>query len=140
MLSELGDTLVEVVIVLAVLGMAISISYATANRSLLNARQAQENAEATELVQSQVENLRRYSDITVPTDPNYVYDTTPFCFNAGSKQTAGGGNCTLNSRYAIGIVYSSLASPGGTFRVTAQWPDVSGEGIDSVVMSYRLYP
>jgi prepilin-type N-terminal cleavage/methylation domain-containing protein len=55
--SQAGDTIVEVIIVLAILGLAISISYATASRSLLNTRQAQETAEASEYVQSQIEGI-----------------------------------------------------------------------------------
>jgi prepilin-type N-terminal cleavage/methylation domain-containing protein len=61
LLKDRGDTIVEVMIVLAVLGLAISLSYATANRSLLNTRQAQENSEATELLQNQLEALRYLS-------------------------------------------------------------------------------
>src|SRR5579884_4195391 len=57
-LSSSGDTIVEVLIVLTVLGLALGISFATANTSLLNTRQAQENSEATEIAQSQIESLR----------------------------------------------------------------------------------
>src|SRR5437868_4001892 len=53
-----GDTIVEVLVVLAVLGLAIGISFATANRSLLATRAAQENSQATSYLQSQVEELR----------------------------------------------------------------------------------
>ena len=42
--NQRGDTIIEVLIVLAVLGLAIGITYATANRSILNARQAQESS------------------------------------------------------------------------------------------------
>jgi prepilin-type N-terminal cleavage/methylation domain-containing protein len=56
-LNNRGDTIVEVMVVLAILGLALGISYATANRSLLNARQAEENAQATHYVQSQIEIL-----------------------------------------------------------------------------------
>lgn len=140
-LGFMGDTIVEVLIVLAILGMAISIAYATANRSLINTRQAEENSEATTLVQTQIENLRNNASITTTTDPNYVYDPAAFCFNGSSKQRAGGPSCTFTA-YNIGvsIAYAPIASPGGTFKVTAIWDDVSGEGTDSVVMSYRLYP
>ncbi len=68
---------------LAVLGLAISISYATANRSLLNARQAQETAEATGLVETQVENLRLLSYNSTPgnTDPttNIFLPASTYC-------------------------------------------------------------
>ena len=73
--DSLGDTIVEVMIVLAVLGLALSISYATANHSLLNARQAQENAQATEYGQAQIEDLRA---LTTTTNPNIFAQSGPF--------------------------------------------------------------
>ena len=57
-LNQAGDTIVEVMIVLAVLGLAIGIAYAAANRSLENARQAQENAEAVQLATTEYEPKR----------------------------------------------------------------------------------
>lgn len=81
-LKQRGDTIVEVMIVLAILGSAIGISYATANRSLLNARQAQENAEAARIAQTQVEALYTPSHITNTADPNYLYKNHTFCMNS----------------------------------------------------------
>lgn len=53
-----GDTIVEVMIVLAVLGLAFAISYATANRGVLQARNAEEHSEALGILDGQVEELR----------------------------------------------------------------------------------
>lgn len=57
-LNNSGDTIVEVMIVLAVLGLALSIAYATANRGLQQARNAQEHSQALGIINSQVELLR----------------------------------------------------------------------------------
>lgn len=87
-LTQSGDTLIEVMVVLTVLGFAIAISYATANRGLLNVRQAEENSSATEKVQSQVENLRALlasstndkSNLPAFNDPKNIFGpTTAFC-------------------------------------------------------------
>lgn len=77
-LRQRGDTIVEVLIVLAVLGLAMSISYATATRSLLQAREAQENGVATVLLQSQIERLRtlKVSDTTI-----FTASQPSFCIN-----------------------------------------------------------
>jgi type II secretory pathway pseudopilin PulG len=142
-LGRAGDTIVEVMVVLAILGLAISISYATANRSLLNARQAQENSEATELIQSQIEALRTLTqagdtpDIFNPILQHYCLIPT------GSPPTvtytnAAGSTCSMTSvGYQIDITYSS--APTDTFTVTATWPDVLGEGNDTVTTIYRLH-
>lgn len=87
-LKQRGDTIVEVMIVLAVLGSAIGISYATANRSLLNARQAQENAEAARIAQAQVEALYTPSHITTVGNPNYLYKNRTFCMDSSGNVVA----------------------------------------------------
>ncbi len=149
-LNSAGDTIVEVLIVLAVLGLAISVSYATANKSLLNGRQAQENSEATALVQSQIEILR-----TIAGNAN-IFTNHLFCVNTdGSVVTDFSGptattlsglinpsyseypdNCT-RGLYHIAIEYTS--SPEDTFTVQAKWDDARGDGQDSVRLSYRLH-
>ncbi len=72
-LTQRGDTIVEVMVVLAVLGLAMGISYATANRSLKNTRQAQENSEATALVKAQIEQLRSLASTEQPGTDNYIF-------------------------------------------------------------------
>lgn len=148
-LGERGDTIVEVMIVLAVLGMAIGISYATANRSLLNARQAQENSQAAELVQSQIEQLRTLTKSNCTTSPidndHCIYNassggpSTPFCLVGGkvksANTTSGCTNAGENGRYKLTITRNDTTD---TFTVTAKWDDVLGEGVDTVTLSYRL--
>jgi prepilin-type N-terminal cleavage/methylation domain-containing protein len=149
---QAGDTIVEVMVVLAVLGLAISISYTTANRSLLDARQAQENAQASELLQSQVENLRALA-VNGPSDPNYIFITTPpgqlFCIKADNTvglttKATPQAYCQYENLYDITISYTANPSNpagviGGTFNLVATWPDVQGEGSDTVTLSYRYY-
>jgi prepilin-type N-terminal cleavage/methylation domain-containing protein len=159
-LNQAGDTIIEVMVVLAVLGLAIGISYATANRSLLAARGAQENSEATQLVQSQVEYLRAYARIDPSDTSHYIF--TPnrvFCFdpNGNIDATFTGtavdnppanyptsGACLQGTRYYLSISYDDgSSSPGGakdTFTVKAYWEDVQGQGNDSVTLVYRIHP
>jgi prepilin-type N-terminal cleavage/methylation domain-containing protein len=140
-----GDTIVEVMVVLAVLGLAIGISYATANRSLLDARQAQENAQATELAQSQIESLRTLTpaaDTAIPTKD--IFQTgLLYCIN-GNYNVATGNSCNQGSiPYNMAVTYVAASPPaplpGGTFTITVTWPDVEGQGNDTVTLVYRLY-
>jgi len=155
-LGRRGDTIVEVMIVLAVLGMALSIGYATASRSLSNTRQAQENSEATAIVQSQIEALRKLSGEPA-TSPGFIFDkTVPFCVKDLSsanpiETTLANCNFGQNSLYSIRIYNcDKLASLAGTpctsntnvdqFIAQAKWDDVSGDGNqDSVTISYRVH-
>jgi prepilin-type N-terminal cleavage/methylation domain-containing protein len=156
---QAGDTIVEVMVVLAVLGLAISISYTTANRSLLNARQAQENAQATERLQSQIESLRTLA-ANNPTNPDgtpntgYIFITIPFqqpfCVKPGNTDVgltstaAPQAYCHYDNLYDVSITYTANPAnapgvTGGTFNLIATWPDVAGQGNDTVTMTYRYY-
>lgn len=148
--GQRGDTIVEVMIVLAVLGLAIGISYATANRSLQNTRQAQENSQASELLQSQVEQLRVSTDTSIYTNPS----TTTFCMIGGTvtpidgthpcKFNQTGSACTAADPFCYSVVISRCdtasdpCSAPGTFTATATWPDVTGSGNDTVTTDYRM--
>jgi prepilin-type N-terminal cleavage/methylation domain-containing protein len=148
-----GDTIIEVMLVLAVLGLAISISYATANRSLINARQAQESSVATALIQSQLEAVRTLAPLNpappappdldvyksapatycIKTDVNnYVVVPTsdPACNPAINDDPASGS-------YSLSITYS--AAPTDTFTAKATWPDVRDQGNDSATLVYRAH-
>lgn len=143
-LTSRGDTIVEVMVVLAVLGLALSIAYATANRSLMGARQAQENSEATALAQSQIEQLRANVKITDTSAPTYIFRSGDFCMKDGAVVPYSGPSvppsCVFKGRYNFRVVYAPRAdAQGGKFTVTATWDNVAGEGQDSVTLAYRLY-
>jgi len=155
-LKQRGDTIVEVLIVLAVLGMALSISYATADRSLLNMRQAEENSQAAEYLQSQVEILRSMASnaetINGSPNPNYIfksdassifcvyYDTGTNAYTVVNESVSNPDpNCQYgNIPYTITITFSHANYD--TFSLNATWPDVLGPDTDSVALSYRLHP
>ena len=155
--QQRGDTIVEVMIVLAVLGLAIGISYATANRSLLNTRQAQENSMATAAAQSQVEQIISIGctsgspacDIHNSGSPGYNLlhpPGTPFCiYNKQVIATNSGPNtvnpnCQVSSLPGSKIEISCLngcAAPR-VFETKISWDDVLGQGTDTVTQDYTL--
>jgi Tfp pilus assembly protein PilE len=82
-----GDTIVEVLIAIAIAAFAIGTSYAIANRSLLQAITARERNQAVNIIQSQISALKiRYvantsefysEDPTDPTKGFTIPSTTP---------------------------------------------------------------
>lgn len=74
-MGENGDTIVEVMFVLAILSFAITIAYSTATRSLADAQQSQESTYAAEIAQSQVEEIR--SMISKSTEQSTTGDIIP---------------------------------------------------------------
>src|SRR5438876_1235180 len=89
--SQRGDTIVEVLIVVAVIGQLLAISFVTVNRSVSYVRQSEESSSAAGYVQSQVEALRSLAataHIRLPSkwsapapndDKNIFKPTTGFC-------------------------------------------------------------
>jgi type II secretory pathway pseudopilin PulG len=151
--GQAGDTIVEVMIVLSVLGLAIGISYATANRSLLNARQAQENSQATAAAQSQVEQLVSIGcasgdpacDLNNPANPGYGLLHPPgggtFCIVLGQVKAStdpGCRNIAFLPGSQIQIVCLNACVPPRTFETTVSWDDVLAQGRDQVTQDYTL--
>jgi prepilin-type N-terminal cleavage/methylation domain-containing protein len=140
---QAGDTIIEVMIVLAILGSAIGISYAIANKSLANTRSAQENAEATALLQAQVEAFHFISptaDLTTLATQHFCLDTsasTPtVILNTNPIPVAAG--CLINNLYSIDI--SHPGGPANEFTFKATWPDLQQKSYnDSVTLVYRAY-
>lgn len=160
-LNTSGDTIVEVMIVLAILGLAIGLAYATANQSLLNTRQAQENSQASEYVQSQIEALRYLApnSNTNPTADIFAPPSAPpnslYCIHDVTLPTPlaiyPGDSCSFGTLPYTVIIYNcdqvttsqcsstDITANSDTFVVQATWPDVAGQGNDTVTMVYRAH-
>lgn len=157
--KQSGDTIIEVLIVLAVVGFALGISYATANRSLLATRQAQETSGAVALLQSQIEALRTmYSSnpgqFTSKQNNYYCVTGNPGSYVISSQinPASGAPNITSDKAsytssgcvvgappYYVYFIYT--VDPSGdnaTFTANAQWDDVAGQGEDSSTLIYKV--
>ncbi len=73
--SEAGDTVVEVLIAIAIVSFVLGASYSVANKSFRMVRQAQEHTIAAKLAEDEVENLKTYSE----------FDTSGNLFAVGLK-------------------------------------------------------
>ena len=81
--NQAGDTIVEVMIALAVLSLSLGISYEAANGGINQSVNAQEHAQALGLIDAQVEELRSAIDNNTAVIPNGSNDF--FCMsNNGS--------------------------------------------------------
>lgn len=143
--SSAGDTIVEVMISMAVLGGALGIAYAIANNSLNQSRDAQERTQVTKILQSQLELLRASASL-----PNtQIYSAGgQFCFYTDSS-----GNTTMvpwpnastppaSGKCTQGF-YNYYITRGAydTFTATCNWVNAIGtrQG-DTATLVYRLHP
>jgi Tfp pilus assembly protein PilV len=118
-LNNRGDTIVEVMISLAVLGMVIGVSYGTATRSLRGMRMAQERSEALKLAESKVESIRA-------TDGANYAD----CMTGDS---VAGSFCRKGSIYTY-----QTTQTNGIYKVTVNWDRVGGGSQETLSLVYRL--
>lgn len=139
--KQAGDTIVEVVIAIAVVSTILVGAFVVTNRSTRAVRDSEEHAQALQYLQGQVELLRHSA--LVPgalLPPNLANLTTPFCLDvAGPHQPADTQNaCLLNNLYRMKIWQDpASAGPTTTFILTATWPALDGS-TGTVNLSYKV--
>lgn len=128
-LNQKGDTIVEVLISVAVVSLILTASYALSNRSSLAIRQAQERSEALKFSESQLENLRAY----LATGGNWTAGDLCMLDNSAKTNVPAQCNKGTDGRYRM-----SVAKNGDIYTVSATWTRVGGTGDDNVKISYSI--
>ena len=156
-LSQAGDTIVEVMFAVAIVGITIASAYGVATLSLRNARQAQERGEALKIAESQIESLRAIA--ADDNAGNRIFDTNAqiFCINGGEpKVVAKNGvidqipdlqseDFTVYSNDCIdGLYHAAIdVTDDGTnlfdYQVTVRWDSLGGDNKNEVKMLYKLF-
>lgn len=159
-LADSGDTIVEVLIALAILTLVLGGAYYTASQSYRNDLSAQEHTEALTVAQTQIENLRTYGDtfnnstsclkvaggsLSAVGSPS----TTNCWMSGGSTNVyygnSGQSNCLAgdNTSYCYNVQISNLGPVSisttivYTYRVSVNWHALGG-GKDYVTLFYRV--
>jgi len=149
--AQRGDTIVEVLIAVAIAGSVLGITLATMNRNLRVSQATEEHSQGTRYAMSQLEALKKYTD-----DGNSLGGRRNFCFNEANEiQTlpdtaltndldadpmnnatynAAGVDCTqgTNLNYRIGIKNQA----GRKVTVYVRWEKLGG-GRDQALMTYK---
>ena len=142
-LSERGDTLVEVMLSIAVVGMVIGLSYSTANRAVKTGRAAQEQTEALKLAQTQLERLKSVAESA----PASVFTSGVYCIDAGLVVVPASSTAAYTARckgqgggqlYEQSLQY--VAASNDTFTARVTWvPATTIAATNTVSVSYRLH-
>ena len=144
--NKRGDTIVEVLIAVAIISLVLVTSYASTNNSTKATIDAQEHSQAMRAVETQLEFLHSKGKTA---GNNVCFDST------GAEQSSGSAACTVTP-YGAGtqpayILSITCSVPNGVppvctwgsgnfFTVTATWPSVFGNGNSLVSMYYRPPP
>jgi type II secretory pathway pseudopilin PulG len=143
-LRQQGDTIVEVLISIAVVSLILGGAYVSTNRSLQATRDAQERGVAIKLAESQIEQLK---NIDKPT----LFGTTlkSYCIVNGGLVDSDDPACLVgadglptppNSGPAYHIVVTPSVTNPNTFTVKNSWTSVRGDTQASVELAYRVHP
>jgi type II secretory pathway pseudopilin PulG len=111
-----GDTIVEVLITLAAIGLAASLAFAIANTSLRSVRQASEHSEASVIAQSQVEGISSLSGSS--TESSKLYSATQFCIETGSSSLNFDNLWTGSGNPPAGYSYCNDFDPTSLYKVS----------------------
>lgn len=148
-LQQRGDTIVEVLIAIAVVSSVLAITYSIMNRNISTLRDNQERSEASKLAQSQIERLKSAWGSADPAAFPGEGNTQPFCMapdvTHGFENSAPATNMVDDnfSEYpdvCIDGFYHSAIRYNDTHKsyiVTVRWDSVTGVRAE-VVMGYKL--
>ncbi len=161
--QQKGDTIVEVLIALAIIGAVIAGAYATATRSIRLTQQSQERTRATKLAEQQLEAIRSIAS-SGDANSQIIYGSSDgFCVanpDAGSSDTVAqfdasatipqneqdailtsgdpDGNypaaCLYDDFYHVHVAKSDTVD---RFTVTVRWERLGG-GIDQIRVVYGI--
>lgn len=152
--SEKGETIIEVLMSIAVLSLAIVGSIVVARSSLLLGQSANERLQALKIAETQIERLKALAPSSRAGDPNGIFRSTDFCVrpdlsivNIPATPADCANTYFPESALAVVVNYDANGPDGAVggfdnnvFTVSVTWDSVDGEGRDSVVIEYRLHP
>lgn len=133
-LRQRGDTIVEVMIAIAIVSLVLATAYGVTNRNTIAMQASQEQEQAQHLVESQIEALRTAGGIVANGD----------CFNGTTETNA----CNNFSAGGSGATYSiSITGPTGlnhaspsSYAIAIKWTTLRGDHANdgNITMYYRL--
>lgn len=151
--NQRGDTIVEVLISIAIISLILAGAYAITNTSLRTTRDSEERAAALKLTQGQFELIRSMMNSTAGAAvlnappattgsfciiPNTTASSQPTVLastSANCKQNTTGVPTTVEPVYKLAITKS-----GNLFTARTTWNSIIDSSQDNVQMSYKVYP
>ena len=112
-LNQIGDTMIEVLISMAIVSTILGGAYVASNKSLLSIRDAQEHVDALKLADGQVELLKATPPALAIRNSSFCYVLNPSSSSTPQTFPVSGSNCTLTS--------TGLLAPAGVqpaYKVT----------------------
>lgn len=145
--SQHGDTIVEVLLAVAVISSMLVGAFSIANKSSSQIRMAQERSEATKLTTTVLELSKKNADLSANKNQWYCYDYNnkklikvlglPAYASVGDVNSAYNSDCLYAPSGGVQFIsFVILESPANKFTVNTRWDGVGGAR-EQQVMMYR---
>jgi prepilin-type N-terminal cleavage/methylation domain-containing protein len=129
--NKRGDTIVEVLIAIAIVSLTLAGAYTSVNKSTIATRTAQERGEALKWAETQVEQLKASTKTGTTSMP------LKFCYKTDLQPDTSGSTCDSGPiPYKALITQSSVGS--NNFKVLVTWDALGGSGTNNVELDYAL--
>lgn len=153
-INQKGDTIIEVLICLAILGFVLTLAYSIGTRSLGSIRSSQERTEALKIAEGQLEQIKYLGKKDSPDPAIFSGLTDPICIKSDGTPSntfsprpddpdlddfsAYDSECT--NRDGLYNIYISrpAGSDGGIFTVRVRWERYGGGANQEVKLEYFL--
>jgi prepilin-type N-terminal cleavage/methylation domain-containing protein len=129
-----GDTMIEVLAAIAIIGVALAGGYALSSHSLRTGVDASQRSTALSLAQGQVEFLK--NALVTKTTGTYTSASQPFCINDATGQVLTPTDCRNHySPYDIAITYDGATK---VFRIKPSWSSLSTGDVNELSLYYKF--
>ena len=142
--QQCGDTIIEVLIAMSVVGLVLGAAFGIANRAALTGRAAQERTDALKVAESQLELLKVYAKDATFNGGLF----SSFCIDQAATSAgiaAVDSNDTtickgVNGQGGVGIYKITITQTTGTYEVKIAWDEInSSASVDATLtLYYRL--
>lgn len=126
--QQAGDTIIEVLVAIAIVAFMLTSAYALSLRSTVSTQDAQERGQGLKLVETQIELLRNAGTIS----GGNCFDTTGTPTNSCTFTPNGTGT---SPTYTVAVAANTNGCTG-SYSVQAVWDGIGG-GVSNVSMCYR---
>ncbi len=131
--TQRGDTIVEVLITVSVIGIALAGAFGLANNAANMGRTAQERGEALKIAESQVEILKTASPAPTGT----------FCMKPdGTSVATGAAECRRNGQGTVDVdglyLIENSLDGNGVYTLQVSWESINSASTNNTTLYYRL--
>ena len=123
-----GDTIIEVLLAMTVIGLILATSFGIANRATRTGRAAQERTEALKVAEAQIELTKAYLKDGANNIGTFTGSGNSFCIDVNATSagnaaiTSTDGRCNdTDGAGASGLYSIAVSESGGTYTVNVQW-------------------